>query len=283
MEKILLLGATGPIGQEFTRRLKEHPSFEQVYPDLEWRSASARTKKETLEKCTAVISAVPRRHALELISEIEAVRAGIAIYDCSGMHRAKPGWEYALPELNPGIKPGTNRLVGPGCFATAASLALSPIKGQLKGPIFIEAIGGASTGGKKWVSFFEKNPSHDICVPNAGLNHPHIAEIQDNLSLPAGTEIRMIPQLARRYRGTTMAIHGNLCTSENIAYGERVTPWERVVDRREVPTWNDVVNSDTVHVHWVQQGPQFTIHVAYDNLGKGSVGQALQSLDISLS
>ena len=221
-------------------------------------------------------------YALEIVKEIEGIRADIAIYDCSGMHRGKEGWEYALPELNPGIKPGTNRFVGPGCFATAASLALSPIKGEIKGPIFIEAIGGASTGGKKWVTYFDDNPAQDICVPNAGLNHPHIAEIKANLNLPEEAQIRMVPHLARRYRGTSMVIHGSLNASEDIEYGKRVAPWERVVDCEEVPKWNDVVNTDNVHVHWVQQGPQFTIHVAYDNLGKGSVGQALQSLGISL-
>jgi N-acetyl-gamma-glutamylphosphate reductase len=281
MKKVLLLGKTGPIGAEFVRRLDSHEDFELGSPDLDWRTASYEAKVKALMDCTAVVSAIPRRHSLEVVEGIAAINPGLVIYDCSGIHRGKEGWEYALPELNPQLIKGTTRLVGPGCFATAASLALWPIRNQIdtRSAVHIEAIGGASTGGKKWVTFFEENPEQDLIVPNTGLNHPHIPEIKSNLGVQA-LELRMVPQLARRYRGTTMAIHGDLKTSEEVPYSEHPFTSGRVVHRNKTPQWGEVVGTDEVHVYWVQEGSRFTVHVAFDNLGKGSVGQALQSLAI---
>jgi N-acetyl-gamma-glutamyl-phosphate reductase/acetylglutamate kinase len=279
MEKVFLIGKTGPIGQEFVRRLESHDALVQGYADLDWKESERAQINRALMDCAAVVTAAPRKISRDLVAEIAAINPDLVIYDCSGLHRGQAGWHYALPELNQDLTKGANRLVGPGCFATAASLALSPVRDHIDSgtTVFIEAIGGASTGGKKWLKFFEDNPDQDLCVPNSGLNHPHIAEIKANLDLPQ-MELRMVPRLARRYRGTTMAIHGKLSTSEELNYPKSVPAWERVIHRDQVPKWSEVLQTDNVHVHWVQEGPQFTIHVAYDNLGKGSVGQALQSL-----
>lgn len=283
MREVLLLGQTGPIGKEFLNRLSDHEVFSALDPEFNWREADRESRRQTLLAASAVVLATPRSVSREIVAKIEALNPDLLIYDCSGMHKGEPSWIYSLPELSPDLNNGSKRLIGPGCFATAASLALWPIKERIdtQRDLFIEAIAGASTGGKKWVRFFNENPNQDIYVPNSGLNHPHIAEIQRNLDLPE-LPVRMVPQLTRRYRGTSMAIHGTLNDAGTLNYSELIPGWEKLVFQNNTPQWGAVIGTDEVHVSWVQEAERFSIHLAYDNLGKGSVGQALQSLEIAL-
>src|SRR5205085_1328154 len=80
------------------------------------------------------------------------------VVDLAGVHRltddalarswygTAPGaWSYGLPELFPAAGA---LIANPGCYATAALLALAPLAAGLEGPVVVDAKSGVSGAGK---------------------------------------------------------------------------------------------------------------------------------------
>src|SRR5262245_40486535 len=136
MVRTAITGANGFAGQETLDRVLAHPEFEVVAlgsDSLQGQAVGALDPRLARNGHGPLPAFVPNDEALaagaELVfvcldNDIEAPQDAVVV-DLSGSHRIGfAGWCYALPEL----APPTGRLIAnPGCYATAALLALGPI------------------------------------------------------------------------------------------------------------------------------------------------------------
>src|SRR3954469_19365507 len=151
MPSVAILGASGYAGQETLDRALRHPELEVVAlgsDSLAGETAAALDVRlngslpgfvgndEALASGANVVFAClgnERAAALE-------PPAGAVVVDLPGAHRLAPGqcpewygfehprpgaWSYAVPELWP---PAGPLIANPGCYATAAVLALAPLR-----------------------------------------------------------------------------------------------------------------------------------------------------------
>src|SRR5579863_6528414 len=169
MPTAAILGCAGYTGQETLDRVLGHPSLELVAlgsDSLAGRPASALDPRLNgrLPHFTSNLEAA--RSGAELIflclgnDEAAAFEApaGSVVVDLSGVHRladplaavewygVAPGaWSYGLPEVHPAEGP---LIANPGCYATAALLALAPLAAVIDGEVVVDGKSGVSGAGK---------------------------------------------------------------------------------------------------------------------------------------
>src|SRR3954454_13747718 len=152
MPTAAIIGASGYAGQETLDRVLAHPELELVAlgsDSLAGKPAAALDPRldGSLPAFTSnAEAAATGADVLFLCLDNEGAAAftppaGSVVVDLSGAHRlvddelarawygAAPGaWSYGLPELFP---PRGDLIANPGCYATAALLALGPLAGLI--------------------------------------------------------------------------------------------------------------------------------------------------------
>src|SRR6185436_12674812 len=163
-----IVGCSGYTGQETLDRVLAHPELEVVA--LGSDTYAGQTASAFDVRLNGSLPAfVPNGDAFASAAELVFLcldhtnaaaaepPADAVVVDLSGAHRlvdnedanewyaAAPGaWSYGLPELYP----PTGRLIAnPGCYATAALLALGPLAGAVDGAV-IDAKSGMTGAGK---------------------------------------------------------------------------------------------------------------------------------------
>jgi N-acetyl-gamma-glutamyl-phosphate reductase len=215
------------------------------------------------------------------------------VIDLAGDHRADPGWAYGLTELNREVVQRSSRVANPGCYPTAALLALVPCARErlIDGPVVIDAISGASGAGR--------SPEQRLLAAEMGgsvgaygtLRHRHVPEMERGLATFGGLDLKIsfTPHLAPIPRGllvTTRAPLTRKASDDDVlqvlrhAYGNE--PFVDVVEE-----W-----PQTKHVHGSNRAlvaarvdsscDMLICSAAIDNLGKGAAGQAIQNANLIL-
>ena len=101
------------------------------------------------------------------------------------------------------------RLVSnPGCYPTAALLALEPLHraGLLTGPVIVDAKSGVSGAGKTPSERTHFSENHGSVAAYAVFQHRHTAEIEQEL----GASVTFVPHLVPLDRGILETIYGTL-------------------------------------------------------------------------
>jgi N-acetyl-gamma-glutamyl-phosphate reductase len=206
------------------------------------------------------------------------------------------GYRYGLPEAFRGSLAGASRIANPGCYPTAATLALLPAAeaGWLAGPVMVSALSGVSGAGRAATlrtSFVELDGGASIY--RAGDVHPHVAEIERNLAQIAGGPLAVgfAPQLVPMARGILLTANAPLARAvtpdeARAAYAARYAgePFVRVLGDGEWPETRAVRGSNRcdIAVTTLHGGRTLLATAALDNLVKGAAGQALQNLNLML-
>jgi N-acetyl-gamma-glutamyl-phosphate reductase len=308
---VALLGASGYSGQETLDRVLRHPELEVVAlgsDSLAGEPAAALDvrlngslprfvgNKEALAAGADLVFAClghERATALE-------VPAGTVVVDLSGAHRLKDAslypewygfehpnaaalgdWSYAVPELFPPTGP---LISNPGCYATAAILALAPIKDAIEpATVVVDAKSGVSGAGREL-----KQSSHAGFVlenvsPYKVGAHQHAPEIGQALGFP----VCFVPHLLPVRRGLIATCYvqptgGDLRALLEEAYAD--SDVVRVLPQGVVPELARVQQTDGAEIGIFDD--RATNHAvvicAIDNLGKGAAGQALQNANLAL-
>jgi N-acetyl-gamma-glutamyl-phosphate reductase len=308
---VALLGASGYSGQETLDRVLRHPELEVVAlgsDSLAGEPAAALDvrlngslpqfvgNKEALAAGADLVFAClghERATALE-------VPAGTVVVDLSGAHRLKDAslypewygfehpnaaalgdWSYAVPELFPPTGP---LISNPGCYATAAILALAPIKDAIEpATVVVDAKSGVSGAGREL-----KQSSHAGFVlenvsPYKVGAHQHAPEIGQALGFP----VCFVPHLLPVRRGLIATCYvqptgGDLRALLEEAYAD--SDVVRVLPHGVVPELARVQQTDGAEIGIFDD--RATNHAvvicAIDNLGKGAAGQALQNANLAL-
>jgi N-acetyl-gamma-glutamyl-phosphate reductase len=218
---------------------------------------------------------------------------GAVVVDLSGAHRlvdreqaaewycVAPGaWSYGLPELFP---PDGPLIANPGCYATAALLALAPLADAIApAGIVVDAKSGVSGAGRA-----PKASSHagfvlENLAPYAVGAHRHAPEIAQQLGFP----VCFVPHLLPVRRGLLATCYvrsdEDLRTLLEAAYA--TSPVVRVLPEGSAPELSRVQGTDAAEIGVFEDCVTGTAIVicALDNLGKGAAGQAVQNANLAL-
>ncbi len=195
-----------------------------------------------------------------------------------GTARAPGAWSYGLPELFPaqGLL-----IANPGCYATAALLALAPLAGQIDS-VIVDAKSGVSGAGKSLKASSHAGSVLENFAPYAVGAHRHAPEIAQQL----GLAVCFVPHLLPVRRGLLATCYvqtaADVTSLLESAYAE--SPVVRVLPEGMTPELSRVQGTDLAEIGVFTDGATGTAIVicALDNLGKGAAGQAVQNANLAL-
>jgi N-acetyl-gamma-glutamyl-phosphate reductase len=330
--RVAVLGASGYSGLEFVRLALGHPGLRiaalvsrensgrpasALLPGLDLRAASLPAVIDVagLERLLAdqgfdtLVTCLPHGAWREIATRAPALATGPRrVVDLSSDHRdgsaspaGGPAYRYGLPEAFRASLAGATHVANPGCYPTAAALALMPAAeaGWLDGPVMVSALSGASGAGRKAefrTSFVELDGG--AALYKAGTAHPHVPEMERTLAAlaPIGAGggtilVGFAPQLVPMARGILLTASAPLATpitpeAAHAYYAGRYSaePFVRLLPPGEWPETRSVRGSNRcdVAVTTLHGGRMLFVSSAIDNLVKGAAGQALQNLNLAL-
>jgi N-acetyl-gamma-glutamyl-phosphate reductase len=209
--------------------------------------------------------------------------------DWYGAHGAPDlfgGGVYGLPELTRDDVRGAELVANPGCYPTAALLALAPLaRAGLIGDVVIDAKSGVSGAGRG---------AYDYCTADENLTpykverHRHTPEIEQELGrLGASVTITFTPHLVPLAQGELVSCYvtaardvdeAEIAELYDDAYARE--PWVEL--RLGPPGVLDVreTNYCRLSVHFDPRTGRVLVFSAIDNLWKGAASQAIQNLNL---
>ena len=198
---------------------------------------------------------------------------------------------FALPEVCGDQLRGAKLLACPGCYATAAILALHPAaqSGLVQPDFIVDAASGVSGAGRSLaVGYHFAEAAEDFRAYGVG-GHRHQAEMFQALAKD-GKEpaLTFVPHLAPMVRGILATCYVNPMDPDldaialGRAYREAYahTPFVRMVDAP--PRTKEVAGTNQCLVHLARQGQRVIVLAAIDNLVKGAAGQGVQALNLAM-
>ncbi|MFE7208603.1 N-acetyl-gamma-glutamyl-phosphate reductase [Streptomyces sp. NPDC001698] len=207
-------------------------------------------------------------------------------------------WPYGLPELPGGraALAGARRIAVPGCYPTAASLALFPAyaAGLAENEAVIVAASGTSGAGKAAKPHLLGSEVMGSMSPyGVGGLHRHTPEMIQNLSAAAGERVTVsfTPTLAPMPRGilatcSAKARTGVTADSVRAAYEKAYAdePFVHLLPEGRWPATASVYGSNAVQIQVAYDPAARRVLAisAIDNLTKGTAGGAVQSMNIAL-
>lgn len=258
-----------------------------------------------------VFLATPHEVSMELVPAM--LEAGTKVIDLSGAFRLKTPenykrWYkeehtredllaeavYGLPEFYRDAIARARLVANPGCYPTAANLALRPLveSGMLNGksPVICDAKSGVSGAGRKpslKTSFCEVTENFSAY---AVLEHRHVPEVLMNSGLNE-SQFSFTAQLLPVHRGILETIYIQApagTTAEDIlavyakCYGRE--PFVRLYDAGVLPDLLAVQNTNycDIGVKADASSGRVVVVSAIDNLVKGAAGQAVQNMNLML-
>lgn len=203
---------------------------------------------------------------------------------------------YGLPELYRDEVKQAGLVACPGCYPTAALLALVPLfdAGLIKAEdIMIDAKSGASGAGR---SLKEANLYVEVAEaihPYGIGSHRHMPEIEQELSLAAREEVRIsfTPHLVPMNRGELETIYvkmheGHTAADLKAALADRYADeaFVTVLEGDRAPSTRMIRGSNNcvLNVFNDRIAGRAIIVAAIDNLVKGSSGQAVQNMNLMM-
>jgi N-acetyl-gamma-glutamyl-phosphate reductase len=305
MPTTAILGASGYAGQETLDRVLVHPELELVAlgsDSLAGSTASALDVRlngslPRFEANAEAAAAGAELVFLCLANEQAAAfepPADAVVVDLSGAHRLEPSlyprwygfehprpgaWAYAVPELFP----SDGRLIAnPGCYATAAILALAPIRDAIDTTsVVIDAKSGVSGAGRELKMSSHAGFVLENLSPYKVGTHQHAPEIAQAL----GFSVCFVPHLLPVRRGLLATCYvrptEELRPLLEAAYA--ASDVVRVLPEGIVPELSRVQHTDGAEIALFEDGETglAIVACALDNLGKGAAGQAVQNANLA--
>jgi N-acetyl-gamma-glutamyl-phosphate reductase len=303
MATAAILGCAGYTGQETLDRVLGHPALELVAlgsDSLAGRPASALDPRLNgrLPHFTSNLEAA--HSGAELIflclgnDEAAAFEppAGSVVVDLSGVHRladplaaaewygVAPGaWSYGLPEVHPAEGP---LIANPGCYATAALLALAPLAAVIDGDVVVDGKSGVSGAGKTLRASSHAGAVLENVSAYAVGSHRHAPEIAQALGFP----VCFVPHLLPVRRGllATCYLRSDADPRPLLEEAYAGSAVVSVLPEGTQPELGRLQGSDAAELAVYRDRATGTAIVvcAIDNLGKGAAGQAVQNANHAL-
>ena len=325
MISVGILGASGFVGVELLRICAAHSEFKVVYATGDSQAGSLASSlypslttaypnlvfdEYSLEKtlkCDVVFLALPHEASLQIVPElINKVRL---VVDCSAAFRLKdsslyPNWYgfehnakselaaavYGLPELYRQELKNAKLIATPGCYVTAASLALAPlVKANVISTVgvIVDAASGVSGAGRALKSTNSFCTVDEDFTAYGLLDHRHTPEIEQI----TGAQILFTPHLAPMNRGILATCYARPVDSANTSTASLLAVLSRayarepfVAVRPASPSTKATLGSNSVHLsaRFDERTGYVVVLSAIDNLTKGAAGGAVQAANVAL-
>lgn len=328
MVKVGIVGISGYSGGTALEILLRHPQVRLTYVSANntkgevaaiWPQLAGKTQlvcetfdlAKAAELCEVVVLAVP--HTVSMALTPKLLEAGLKVIDLSGDYRLPTGSEYekwygkahsdtgnlkkavyGLPEFYREDVKKARLVSNPGCYPTAAILALAPLATAHAQDILsvaIDAKSGVSGAGRKATlafSFGEVNENFKAYKP---LSHQHVPEMELYLSKIAGKKLTLdfVPHLLPVTRGILETIYVRLNKKLNLEEVHKLykrfyktEKFVRLLEPGAQPELKFVVGSNYCDIGLAVNADQTLVVVtaAIDNLIKGAAGQAVQNLNL---
>ena len=316
--RVAIAGASGFAGQELLRWLAGHPRVRitaamSSSPDGPVRSLPALAKiwdgvvepfsaTKLAEEADVVFLALPEEAAATIAPAL--VERGVRVIDLSGAFRlrdsaAREKWYpatklgslkpvYGLTERNYDEIRGAQLLTNPGCYPTAALLALEPLaeSGLLAGDVVIDAKSGISGAGKKPSDRTHFSENHGSVSAYGVFGHRHQPEIEQEL----GAQVTFVPHLVPLDRGILETIYARVRpgtterdVSDVMDAAYRKAPFVRLTGET-LPEIKHAAYTNFCDIGWRVDtaGGRILMVAVIDNLIKGAAGQAIQNFNVAL-
>src|SRR5437870_10818476 len=299
-----VLGASGYVGQELLRLLAGHPGTsvalapaESAAGDLREGVELVRIEDAPLARVEIVLSALPHGVSARYVQEARAL--GKRAVDLSADFRLSPDAVYGLTEVPRPHVAAADLVANPGCYPTAALLALLPLARagliDQSREVVIDAASGVTGAGrtlKRELLFGEV--AEDFRAYAAGNEHRHLPELKATLAREGEFtgDLVFTPHLLPVRRGILETLHVPLTRGLDRATAEAI--YETVyadepcvaVLHGALPSLKDVVYRNRVAIGVATvanvRRPRLTVIAAIDNLVKGAAGQAIQNMNVML-
>jgi len=329
--RVAVAGASGYVGGELLRLISAHPDLEigplsagasagmpvtDVHPHLPALAGRVFDPADpaSLAAADLVFLALPNGESAALAA---ALPGHVRVVDLSASFRlADPQawatyyrtgyagcWIYGLPEL-PGARDrisAARQVASPGCYATAAILALAPLLAAgLAEPqdiVIVAASGTSGAGRSPSAALLATEVMGAVSAYQVGGTHRHTPEIEQALAGAAAADaarpsVSFTPMLAPMPRGIlatctarlTGAAPGTPAVRAALADAYAGEPFVRVLPEGNWPATGATVGSNAVHLQAAADAHagRAVVVAALDNLGKGAAGQAVQAANLML-
>ena len=320
MLQAAILGASGYVGGELLRLLAGHPAIRAerlfahsqagqpvasahphlalAYPDRAFEA----WEPAALAGCDLILAALPHGETQRLADQLLA--PGIPIVDLGadfrldsaedfarwyGEPHARPDllgrFVYGLPEFHREAIRAARLVAAPGCYPTAASLALKPLVEaglvETRG-IVVDAYSGVSGAGRA------ASEGTHFCAVDGNLRaygllgHRHTAEME----MTTGAQVLFTPHLAPISRGILATCYARATgPCDPLAVLRETYAGEAFVHVGDAPPetkWAAGSNAAFLTARHDERTGMVIALAAIDNLGKGAAGQMIQCANLML-
>jgi N-acetyl-gamma-glutamyl-phosphate reductase len=316
---VAIAGASGYAGQELLRILARHPQASvsaamtssagnaaRPLPKLArvWDGELEPLDADRLAGAAAVFLAVPEAASATLVPELQA-RGVERIFDLSGAFRLRDAalrekWYPATVSQPDGVAYGLTELFRreirtspviacPGCYPTAALLALQPLADagllELQAGIVIDAKSGISGAGRTPTDRTHFSEIHGSVAAYGVFGHRHVAEIEQQLS--AG--VTFVPHLVPIDRGILETIYARVtpgttaaAVQDALTAAYAAAPFVRLTGDA-LPEIKHVAHTNFCDIGWKldEATGRLVLISCIDNLVKGAAGQAVQNFNVA--
>jgi N-acetyl-gamma-glutamyl-phosphate reductase len=318
--RVVVAGASGFAGALAAQLVWRHPRLElvsvtsrsdagtrldELYPRYRVPLGLTELDMDAVGELDAAIVAYPHAASAPVVAQMRG--QGLKVVDLSADFRlrdlatyeqwygAHPNPEligeaaYGITELNRADIRGADLVANPGCYPTAAMLALAPLAEEgLIADLVVNAMQGISGAGRgggdamHYVTLTENAFAYKVEA------HRHTPEIEQSLrELGFAEPVTFVPHLIPLDQGeltTCFVTPARDVTTEELRelFAQRYAdePFVRTVDAP--PGLRDVRDTNDCHVHVTRSGPKIVAIAAIDNLWKGASGEAIQNLNLML-
>ncbi len=325
MFNVGIIGASGYTGVELLRLCAQHPMFNVVYatgdsqagtlasalypslaveyPDLVFEEFSI----GRASKCDIVFLGLPHEVSMQIVPQL--LGSVPLVVDLSGAFRlldpaSYPKWYgfehtcpellskavYGLPELYRKQLIGAHLIATPGCYVTAASLALAPLVAAgviATQGVIVDAASGVSGAGRApkdntmFATANEDFSAYEVLV------HRHTPEIEQ----VTGAQVLFTPHLAPMNRGILATCYARPADASAVSTSSILATLARayhdepfIVVRPALPSTKATLGTNSAHItaRFDDRTGYVLVLCAIDNLTKGASGGAIQAANVAL-
>jgi N-acetyl-gamma-glutamyl-phosphate reductase len=325
MLKVGIIGASGFTGVELLRLIAQHPQMEVVWASADTQAgqmasdlypsvslaypnlALTEFDPQRVDGLDLVFLGLPHEASMELVPSL--VNTVGCVVDLSAAFRLREvsayptyyGFDhhqtallaeavYGLPEKYRTELSTAKLIATPGCYVTAATLAMEPlVSAGLVGdqPVIVDAASGVSGAGRAATHTNAFSTVNENFTAYGLISHRHTPEMEQEI----GTTVLFTPHLVPMNRGILATCyarpsHGNLPSTKDLMDLLRTRyagePFINVTEGS--PSTKATLGTNSVHLT-ARSDPRtgyMMVIAALDNLTKGASGGALQSANLAL-
>lgn len=314
--RVAVAGATGFAGQELVRRLARHPGATLTMATASQATSGPRRlpalarlwdgEVRPFDAAALTAAADVVFLALPEAASVDAGRAfldaGLRVIDLSGAFRLRDearraqwypatgalpaGVAYGLTEFDRPAIAAARLVANPGCYPTAALLALLPVAALLVpgADVIVDAKSGISGAGKTPSERTHFSENHGSVSAYGVLHHRHAPEMDQAM----GCAVTFTPHLVPLDRGILSTAYvrvppgtpdAAVAACFAAAYAE--APFVRVTGA-DLPEIKHVAGTNFCDIGWVLDVPtgRLVVVSVLDNLVKGAAGSAIQNFNV---